>query len=151
MFGYFSAKEVVDLSGVTYRQLDYWVRTGVVHVTIGTVGGSRRRLFSFSDVVEVRAVRTFVASGVRLSTVRRAVDRLRLEMSSTTSMASVRLVTDGRQLFRFEPATDSLVNLDGSGQLAFAFDVGRQIDSLIAELQARPRRSRYTLPQIKVA
>jgi DNA-binding transcriptional MerR regulator len=151
MYGYFSAREVVDLAGVTYRQLDYWVRTGVVHVTIGTAGGARRRLFSFADVVEVRAVRTFVTSGVRLGTVRKAVERVRSELSSGASMASVRLVTDGKELLRFEPRTESLVKMDGSGQLAFAFDVGGQIGSLIADIQARPRRSRYTLQTRKTA
>lgn len=144
MLGYFSAKEVVDLSGgVTYRQLDYWVRTGIVHVSVDTAGGSRRRLFSFADVVEVRAVRSFVASGVKLATVRKAVEKMRSELSLGASLANARLVTDGKALFRFEPTADRMVKMDGSGQLAFAFDVGEQIRGLIAQIQARPRRSRY--------
>lgn len=46
----FSSVEVTQLSWVTYRQLDYWVRQGVVD-SKGMEGSGNPRRFTFADVV----------------------------------------------------------------------------------------------------
>jgi hypothetical protein len=42
--------EACRLSGVTFRQLDYWVRTGAVVPERGAVGSGTRRVWSDLDV-----------------------------------------------------------------------------------------------------
>jgi hypothetical protein len=44
-----------------------------------------------------------------------------------------------------------LVKMDGSGQLAFTFDVGEQIRGLVGQIQSKPRRSRYEPRRRKTA
>lgn len=155
MDGYFSAKEVVAITGVRYRQLDYWLRQGIVRAAIGPVQGEgelrRRRLFSFSDLVEIRTVLKFVESGVRPHAIRGAVIRLRRELriAPESSFANVRLITDGRALFRLDPAFDVLIRLDGSEQLAFAFELGDEVRGLVSKIQAQPKRSRYEKRNLK--
>jgi DNA-binding transcriptional MerR regulator len=49
-----TAVEARDLSGVTYRQLDYWVRKGWVTPSLDPGHGkSSRRLFDIDDVVRL--------------------------------------------------------------------------------------------------
>jgi len=45
---------VYKLVGITYRQLDYWARTGLVTPSVRAADGSgTQRLYSFTDVVEL--------------------------------------------------------------------------------------------------
>ena len=47
--------EVCKLVGISYRQLDYWARTGLVTPSIREAGGSgTQRLYSFQDLVQWR-------------------------------------------------------------------------------------------------
>lgn len=155
MYGYFSAKEVCRLTAVSYRQLAYWVDAGVVKAEIGTQGGSRRRRYSFEDVVIIRALATFIKAGVRPIAMKATVERLRQELRSAGSgiqtLANTRLFTDGKAMFKFEPVLDALLCLDGSNQLAFAFDWGAQLTELLASLENRPRRVRYETRATKAA
>ncbi|MED5527073.1 MAG: MerR family transcriptional regulator, partial [Actinomycetota bacterium] len=39
-------------AGITYRQLDYWARTGLVAPTVrGAAGSGTQRLYSFRDIL----------------------------------------------------------------------------------------------------
>lgn len=154
MYGYFSAKEVAALTGVTCRQLAYWVESGIVRAVVDTQGGSRRRRYTFEDLVTVRAVAAFTRAGVKATAVKATADRLRKGLNrpgSVQTLSNTRLVTDGEALFRFEPAVDALVRVDESCQLAFAFECGAELKDLVKKLEARPRRQRYEFKAQKVA
>ncbi|WP_288253512.1 MerR family transcriptional regulator [uncultured Hydrogenophaga sp.] len=154
MLGYFSAKEVAKLAGVSRRQLAYWVEAGVIRAQIDTQGGTRRRRYSFEDLVTVRAVATFTRAGVKAAAVKATAERLRQELQipgSIRTLSNTRLVTDGKSLFRFEPAVDALVRVDASAQLAFAFDCGTELTDLVEKLEARRRPERYNLKTEKAA
>ena len=44
-------------AGITYRQLDYWARTGLVRPEIRSARGSgSQRLYSFRDILMLKAV-----------------------------------------------------------------------------------------------
>src|SRR6266849_7019609 len=48
---------VLKLTGVSYRQLDYWARTGLVGSSIRQAKGhGSRRVYSFQDLVALRVV-----------------------------------------------------------------------------------------------
>lgn len=49
-----SSNEVSRLVGVTYRQLDYWCRTGLVRPHVVAHGSGSRRRWSKDDVERVR-------------------------------------------------------------------------------------------------
>jgi DNA-binding transcriptional MerR regulator len=50
----FSGPMVCRLTGVTYRQLDYWARTELVTPSITAARGSgSKREYSYSDVLEI--------------------------------------------------------------------------------------------------
>ena len=56
-------------AGITYRQLDYWARTGLVEPSVRPAHGSgTQRLYSFRDVVVLKIVKRFLDTGVSCRT-----------------------------------------------------------------------------------
>lgn len=75
----FSAPRTCELAHVTYRQLDYWVRTGLVVPSVEARGSGTRRRFSRRDVQIVAALgHVEIAFGIRplLAAALRTVDPL---------------------------------------------------------------------------
>src|SRR5690606_12921925 len=64
-------------AGITYRQLDYWARTGLVEPSIRTASGSgSQRLYSFRDILVLKVVKRLLDTGVSLQQIRTAVHHL---------------------------------------------------------------------------
>src|SRR6058998_4420087 len=65
-------------AGITYRQLDYWARTGLVVPSVRSASGSgSQRLYSFKDILVLKVVKRLLDTGVSLQNIRVAVDALR--------------------------------------------------------------------------
>ncbi len=61
-------------AGITYRQLDYWARTGLVEPTIrGAAGSGTQRLYCFRDILVLKVVKRLLDTGVSLQQIRTAV------------------------------------------------------------------------------
>ena len=77
---------VCEVVGVTYRQLDYWARTGLIMPTIPARGSGTQRLYSLDDVVLVRLVAVMLngaASTGRVERLRPAVSLVRNALADT--------------------------------------------------------------------
>ncbi|MBU6233659.1 MAG: MerR family transcriptional regulator [Acidobacteria bacterium] len=90
----FSGPAVCRITGVTYRQLDYWARTGLVTPSVSPAQGSgSKRVYSYSDVVEIKVVKSLLDAGVSLPRARQAVNCLREQLG--VDVKSVSLVLSG--------------------------------------------------------
>lgn len=70
--------EVCDLTGVTYRQLDYWARTDLVRPSVADAKGSgSQRLYDDDDVALIRLVKRCIDAGTELRRIRIAMPALR--------------------------------------------------------------------------
>ncbi|MFM7872155.1 MAG: MerR family transcriptional regulator, partial [Actinomycetota bacterium] len=57
--------------GITYRQLDYWARTGLVRPSVSEARGSgSRRYYSYRNLLELRLVKSLLDAGIKLESVR---------------------------------------------------------------------------------
>lgn len=64
---------VCDLADVTYRQIDYWIRMGLVAPSIRDAQGSgNTRRFTLDDVATVRLVKVLVANHLDHDVIRTA-------------------------------------------------------------------------------
>ena len=55
-------------AGITYRQLDYWARTGLVEPSVRAAHGSgSQRLYSFRDILVLKVVKRLLDTGSRCS------------------------------------------------------------------------------------
>ena len=65
-------------AGITYRQLDYWARTGLVEPSIRPAAGSgSQRLYGFRDILVLKVVKRLLDTGISLQQIRTAVAHLR--------------------------------------------------------------------------
>ena len=63
-----------NAAGITYRQLDYWARTGLVEPTVrGATGSGTQRLYSFRDILILKVVKRLLDAGISLQQIRTAV------------------------------------------------------------------------------
>ncbi len=136
--------EVCKLVGISYRQLDYWARTGLVTPSVREAGGSgTQRLYSFRDLVQLKVIKKLLDAGVSLQNVRKAVVYLRQHLG--TEPASVTLMSDGARIYACE-SEDEIIDLVKRGQGVFAIALDKVWDDLSSSLkpkrEARPRVAR---------
>jgi DNA-binding transcriptional MerR regulator len=139
--------EVCKVVGISYRQLDYWARTGLVTPSIREAGGSgTQRLYSFRDLVQLRVIKKLTDTGVSLQRVRKAVDFLAEHMS--TGPSGITLMSDGVTIYACE-SEDEIIDLVKGGQGVFAIAVDKVWDELstsVARKGQRGKRERQTAP-----
>jgi len=110
-------------AGITYRQLDYWARTGLVEPTIRPATGSgTQRLYSFRDVLVLKVVKRLLDSGVSLQQIRSAVEHLRER--GVEDLAQITLMSDGASVYECTNA-DEVFDLVQGGQGVFGIAVGK--------------------------
>jgi DNA-binding transcriptional MerR regulator len=135
----FSGPMVCRLTSVTYRQLDYWARTGLVTPSIRSAQGSgSKREYSYGDLLEVKVIKSLLSSGVALARARQAVECLRNSLGANLASSSLVLSDAGSVLARDE---DALVDLLRGGQGVFNIV---PLAKVVAELTTTIRQSRLT-------
>ena len=132
----YRAPAVQQAAGVTYRQLDYWARTGLIEPSIRSAAGSgSQRLYSFTDVVTVRVIKRLLDTGVSLQNVRIAVDHLRAR--GQDDLGTLTLVCDGVSVY--ECTTDEeIVDLLRGGQGVFGIAIGHTATDVAAVVRHLP-------------
>ncbi len=122
-------------AGITYRQLDYWARTGLVQPTIRPAAGSgTQRLYSFRDILVLKIVKRLLDTGVSLQNIRAAVDQLRAR--GTDDLAHITLLSDGTTVYECASA-EEVVDLLQGGQGVFGIAVSgafRELEGSLATL-----------------
>ena len=110
-------------AGITYRQLDYWARTGLVEPSVRAARGSgSQRLYSFRDILVLKVVKRLLDTGISLQQIRAAVQHLRDR--GTDDLAQVTLMSDGVSVYECTSA-DEVVDLLQGGQGVFGIALGR--------------------------
>ncbi|MGH3344535.1 MAG: MerR family transcriptional regulator [Carbonactinosporaceae bacterium] len=126
---------VCAAAGITYRQLDYWARTGLIEPSIRPAQGSgSHRLYSFRDILVLKVVKRLLDTGVSLQNIRTAVGHLRAR--GVADLAQLTLMSDGASVYECTSA-DEVYDLVQGGQGVFGIAVGavwREIEARLAEL-----------------
>jgi len=124
-------------AGITYRQLDYWARTGLVEPSVrGAHGSGSQRLYGFRDILVLKVVKRLLDTGISLQQIRAAVHHLRDH--GTGDLAEVTLMSDGVSVYECTSA-DEVVDLLQGGQGVFGIALGRvwkEVEGNLAELPA---------------
>ena len=123
-------------AGITYRQLDYWARTGLVAPSVRSASGSgSQRLYSFKDILVLKIVKRLLDAGVSLQNVRVAVEHLRLR--GVDDLAEVTLFSDGVTVYECTSA-EEVVDLLRGGQGVFGIAVSGALRELTGSLAQLP-------------
>lgn len=109
----YTARDVAEIVGLQESRVRYWAQTGVVGPSERKGG---RALYSFQDVVGVKAAKELLDSGLSLQRVRKNLEALKAQLPQVDKpLAQLRIVSDGESLVvatpeaPFEPASGQLV------------------------------------------
>ena len=118
----YRAPDVAKIVGISYRQLDYWARTGLVTPSIRDAGGSgTQREYSFQDIVILKAIKNLLDTGVNLQRIRKAIGYLRDHLKKPPS--GLTLMSDGNKIYACESPTEVMDLLQrGQGVFGIAVD-----------------------------
>ena len=124
-----------NAAGITYRQLDYWARTGLVEPSVrGATGSGTQRLYSFRDILLLKVIKRLLDAGISLQQIRAAVQHLRKR--GTDDLTRVTLMSDGASVYECT-SNDEVIDLLQGGQGVFGIAIGgvwREIERSLAEL-----------------
>lgn len=133
----FRGPTACQVVGITYRQLDYWARTGLVVPSIrGAAGSGSQRLYSFKDVLVLKIVKRLLDAGVSLQNIRIAVEHLRRR--GIRDLAGITLFSDGTTVYECT-SPEEVVDLLQGGQGVFGIAVSgamREISGVIKDFPA---------------
>jgi DNA-binding transcriptional MerR regulator len=124
-----------NAAGITYRQLDYWARTGLVEPTVrGATGSGTQRLYGFRDILLLKVIKRLLDAGISLQQIRQAVAHLRAR--GTDDLTRVTLMSDGASVYECT-SDDQVIDLLQGGQGVFGIAIGgvwREIEGSLADL-----------------
>lgn len=133
-------------AGITYRQLDYWARTGLVEPSVRPAHGSgTQRLYSFRDVVVLKIVKRFLDTGVSLQNIRTAVQHLRER--GFRDLERMTLMSDGATVYECTSPDEVHALLQG-GQGVFGIAVGvvwQDVEGALSQLHGERTDTGETL------
>jgi DNA-binding transcriptional MerR regulator len=131
----FTSQDVIRLTGITARQLQWWDEKRIVV----PARQGHRRVYSFDDVSEIAVICELRSKGFSLQRMRKVVRFLQKEfgkrlVETVGGSSSYHLLTDGRTLY-LETSPQQIVDiLKNSRQPMFAIclsDTVRQVRSVI--------------------
>ena len=125
--------------GITYRQLDYWARTGLLRPSISEARGSgSQRRYSYPDLVQLKVIKRLLDAGVSLQAARRAIDCLR---STGDDLGTANLVIDERRSV-LARSGEEIIDLLRGGQTVLNIvplgGVVSEMDAAITDLGLEP-------------
>lgn len=123
-------------AGISYRQLDYWARTGLVEPSVrGAAGSGSQRLYGFRDILVLKIVKRLLDTGVSLQNIRTPVEHLR--GTGISDLERITLMSDGASIYECTSA-DDIVDLLQGGQGVFGIAIGKvwtEVEGSLSTLQ----------------
>jgi len=131
----FTSRDVVELTGITARQLQWWDEQGIV---VPERDG-HRRLYSVADLTEVAVICQLRSRGFSLQRVRLVMRKLKTEFGkrladTVTGASEYHLLTDGNRLYLETSAEQIIEILENSRQPMLAIglsDTARRVRAVI--------------------
>ena len=124
-------------AGISYRQLDYWARTGLVEPTVrGASGSGSARLYGFKDILVLKIMKRLLDTGVSLQNIRSAVAHLRER--GVDDLARITLMSDGASIYECT-SSEEIFDLLQGGQGVFGIAIGKvwnEVEGSLSHLQA---------------
>jgi DNA-binding transcriptional MerR regulator len=139
----YSTGEAVRITGVSFRNIDYWARTKFIVPSIAEAAGTgTERRYSFSDLLALRVARELREAGVSTQSLRRVVEFLRTRKGLTNPLAECRLIVTGSdvQVATSPEKMMSALSKPGQTSFAFVFDLARTVDAMKEEIGTCERK-----------
>jgi DNA-binding transcriptional MerR regulator len=131
----YSGLTACAVAGITYRQLDYWTRMGLLSPTQQCIhGGDAGHLYSFRDLLLLKVIKRLLDTGISITQIRVAAQRM--HMSNPSRLNGMTLMSDGVSLYECL-SPDEVVELLQGGQGVFGIairQIWREVENTLANL-----------------
>lgn len=96
----FRTGDVVQILGISRRQLQYWAQTGLAAPSLQTPGGHGR--YTFEDLVALKAAKRLIDAGVSVQRIRASISALKKLLPNVSRpLAELVLVATGDVVLAF--------------------------------------------------
>jgi len=147
-FGY-RGPVAATVAGITYRQLDYWARTGLVTPNVrGATGSGTARLYGFHDILELKVVKSLLDAGVSLQQIRTSIEYLRDR--GIGDISQLTLMSDGVGVYACL-TPDEIIDVLAKGQAVFGIAIGNVWKELEGNLSRLPSERTESAPEVLTA
>jgi len=133
----FSGARAAEIVGISYRQLDYWARTDLVRPSLADAKGSgTRRRYTYTDLLELKVVKSLLDAGIKLENVRDVFAYLRDHLGGDVTSANLVIQGSSSVVIQDDGELIDLVK-NGQGVLNILplASVRDEVDSRILELR----------------
>ncbi len=146
----FSSRDVVAMTGVTARQLQWWDERGVIKPE--RVG--HRRLYSMQKLTEITVICQLRRKGFPLQGVRKVIRFLQREFGKGLAEivgrnSDVHLLSDGKHLYLETSARQIVDILKNSSQPILGICLSDAVRQVRAEVVARKASTSVTSPAVR--
>jgi DNA-binding transcriptional MerR regulator len=145
MQGPFTTREVIQYTGITPRQLQWWDERGIVV----PARQGHRRLYSMEDLAEVAVICELRRRGFSLQRVRKVMRFLQREFSkrlaeTVSGTSEYHLLTDGKTLYLETSARQIVDILKNSRQPMLSICLTDAVRQVHAEIRAKKNNGSIT-------
>jgi DNA-binding transcriptional MerR regulator len=131
---FYSSREVCNIVDLSYRQLDYYDRTGIVKPSVNNaLGYGSRRIYSFDDLLKLKVIKRLLEAGVSLQKVRKAKKYIEENTGRENGLLDVTLISDGDSVYACNSDKD-IVDTLKSGQGVFGIALGKVYEDLRGDI-----------------
>jgi DNA-binding transcriptional MerR regulator len=143
----FPSQEIIALTGITARQLQWWDERGVVKPQ----HQGHRRLYSLQNLTEIAVICELRRKGVSLQGVRKVMRFLQREFGKglaeiVSRNSDIHLLTDGTHLYLETSARQIVDILKNSAQPILGICLSDAVRQVRAEVVARKSNTSVTSP-----
>lgn len=142
-----NAKTACRITGLSYRQLDYWDRSHFIKPSwqeatgIGSV-----RLYTFVDLVQLRVAKMLREQGLSLQKIRKCVTFLKTHAPEVEKpLVQLRLLTDGESIFVLTKDPKVMVDTLRGGQLVFSLALAEIVEEVRGKVAELGTQRTYTV------
>lgn len=134
----FRTKEVVQILGISRRQLQYWAQTDLVVPSVKTRGGHHR--YTFQDLVALKATKRLIDAGVSVQRIRSSIRALRKILPNIERpLSELVLVATGEVVLVFLENT-AFEAVSGQEWIFEVAEFKREVDRWKSESRGAPAR-----------
>ncbi|MBI4826100.1 MAG: MerR family transcriptional regulator [Nitrospirae bacterium] len=143
----FNSKTVSKITGLSFRQVDYWDRTHFIKPSVSEASGyGSVRLYSFNDLIQLKVAKTLMDKGISLQQIRKAVIYLKKNMPEIIKpLLELRFLTDGETIFVITNDKKEIIDTLKSGQLVFSIALGEIVEELKGEVVDLQKEKKYSV------
>lgn len=130
-----NAKTACRISGLSYRQLDYWDRTHFIKPSLQEAKGTgSARLYAFVDLIQLRVAGMLREKGISPQKIRKCLTYLKKRAPDVEKpLAQLRLLTDGESIFVLTKDPKVMLDTLKGGQFVFSVALGE----IVAEVRGK--------------